>query len=222
MARIFCLWSGGLDSTYLIQHLLDKGHSVSAAHVKIKNNTEQMKREQQARTKIAEIFNDRYKGKFDYYGEAYQFDITLINQKVPLKQAFVWLMAYLSLPNHSYSSIEQMAIGYVMNDDAISYLDELKACWASFNILADDKVELVFPIMKKKKQDCWNELSYEIRELCTWCEGSQEKDHCGECHSCKRFALDLPYVFEDLRKNINQIADECREPLQESFTAYGF
>jgi len=32
------LWSGGFDSTYMIQHLLKNGHEVNAYYVEFQNN----------------------------------------------------------------------------------------------------------------------------------------------------------------------------------------
>jgi diphthamide synthase (EF-2-diphthine--ammonia ligase) len=42
--RYLVLWSGGLDSTALIHHLLGEGHSVDAVYVNIQNNLGKSKR----------------------------------------------------------------------------------------------------------------------------------------------------------------------------------
>ena len=56
MANIFCLWSGGLDSTFMIDKLLKEGNTVVVGYIEILNNPRQMERERNARKIMTKKF----------------------------------------------------------------------------------------------------------------------------------------------------------------------
>lgn len=122
---VLMAWSGGLDSTYMIQHYLDKGYKVDLLPIHILNNENKNKNEDITREKIYEQFyknNNRVtlldKSEFSAY----------YTPEVIFAQAPVWLTA-LSVNIRAYHT--EAAVGYIMNDDAISFLKEFKKLWNS-------------------------------------------------------------------------------------------
>lgn len=197
MSNIFCLWSGGLDSTFLVAKLLDEGHNVTCGYINLTNNEHIIEREEFARNKIEKYFSIKYRDKFNYIGKISDITINYANPKILIMQAYIWLFSYVSIPR----DIDNVAIGYIMNDDAISFLDEIKNIFKSYTMLNNQKIELIFPLIKFKKSKIWhNSLMIDIRKNVSWCEDIFE-DNCGKCESCKRM-LDIIPEFFDERKNL--------------------
>lgn len=188
MSNIFCFWSGGLDSTYMVNKLLSEGHTVITGFCHFHNNFKAMEREKTARENLTPFFIEKYPDTFVNMDEILALNVTTHNDKIPLKQACVFLASYIALPNYSYRKIEKVALGYVMNDDALSFLDELRDIFNAYNRFAEDNIELIFPIIKKHKRDMFFDMPSELRENIVWCESNDDSilNNCGECISCKR------------------------------------
>jgi hypothetical protein len=87
-------------------------------------------------------------------------------------------------------------MGYVMNDDAISYIDDIKRVYNSYKSLSDSLVPIKFPLKKFKKEMIIDELPEKYSELTITCEEPRIKgngnaeildyDACGYCPACKR------------------------------------
>jgi len=88
------LWSGGLDSTYLVQKLLEEGRPVQAFYVEIKNNVEKTERERAAIEGMLPFFE----------GEDFSFkrlvSIEMFDNSVKLQRA---QLAFFSLSRHSFT-----------------------------------------------------------------------------------------------------------------------
>jgi hypothetical protein len=142
------LWSSGLDSTYLIYWFLENFPTcvVSAGYSEIKNNPEKTKMELAAIDKIIPIFNKLYPNRFKYLGIIQKTDVILVGNNEIFRQLPLWLLTLLQFNR----DIEHVAIGYVMNDDAISYLSEIKRAWKSLAFIQDKQPKLVFPLSKNK------------------------------------------------------------------------
>ena len=190
MSNIFCFWSGGLDSTYMVNKLLSEGHTVITGFCHFHNNFKAMEREKIARENLTPFFIEKYPETFVDMGEILALNVNIHNDKIPLKQACVFLASYIALPNYSYRKIEKVALGYVMNDDAISWLDELRHIFDAFNKFSGDNMELIFPLIKEHKFTMYNALPDKLRSNITWCESSNDlnefNNSCGICISCKR------------------------------------
>ena len=185
MAKYLVAWSGGLDSTYLIFHLLQQGHSVEAVYVELKNNEYKVKCELKAIEKITELLTEiciSRKWDFRYKGIATKIDAVYCTN-LSFKQYPMWLLGLLSAVQ-DYT--DYVAIGYVMNDDAISYLCDFKNIWDSYKPIVHKHVDLVFPLSKHKKIEMYYDIPYNIRELLWVCEQPAVDKPCGDCDPCKR------------------------------------
>jgi 7-cyano-7-deazaguanine synthase in queuosine biosynthesis len=101
------LWSGGLDSTYLIQKLLRGGDEVSAYYVEYSAPPHRLESERAAINKLLAHFKPYH---FTYRQELISFG-AFGNARllVDLAQVPVWMLAGVFLPD----GYDQLAIGYV-------------------------------------------------------------------------------------------------------------
>jgi len=173
-------WSGGLDSTALIDYLLKKGDRVSSIYIEVPGNGDKCKREQRAIDRMTSYFS-RY--SFEHLGTT---TISPYSGSVlAMKQPLLWLTGLVYALNSQHDSV---AIGYVMGDCAISYLPDIRSIWDSFSALSDRQLPpLTFPLIKKDKTDLWKDIPDEVKPHITWCESHAAIiAPCGECHPCRR------------------------------------
>lgn len=180
--RIFVLWSGGIDSTYLILHLLEQGHQVDAGYIKIVINKEQTVRELAAIERLLPLLeNDNFK----YLGVLNELNIKN-SGNVILNQIPMFLTALYHLGPY-----DEFATGFIMNDDTVSWIPDITACYKGFRPLVRNLPNITFPLIKLKKMDLWRRLPEPIRNNVVWCEDEDglydsTKNGCGACHSCLR------------------------------------
>jgi 7-cyano-7-deazaguanine synthase in queuosine biosynthesis len=184
--NIFVLWSGGLDSTYLIWNLLQFGNKVTTGYISLPGNGNQAEREREAINNILPIFQKNYHDRFNYIGEPIEVTFRHSNNN--------WQLSYpplfLFLPYIMTNDITEIAIGYVMNDDAISFLDEIKTIYNAMGGLTQTPLpDLTFPLIKHKKETIWYALPEEIRSYVTWCENHYGEPNKDNCPSCKRMSF---------------------------------
>lgn len=214
MSVYFVNWSGGLDSTYLVQKLLQEGNEVIASYVYIENNSNKTKRELNAIEKMLPIFNAHK--NFSYTGSWFKtrfnfefVDAQLVTQKLSppiskyeggldLKLPLFFIMNYF----YSNVDVDYYALGYVMNDCAISYLDEIRDIFNSIKKISSYRAEIVFPIIKYNKEYIINSIHKDLIDHVTFCESPYDDDFCGECPPCLRMKnSSLKYHFFDYKKN---------------------
>lgn len=177
MSKILVPWSGGLDSTYLITHLLAEGHTIDAYYVNINTTSEQSKREQKA---IKNMLPYLEQFSFEYKGVSVDIDVNIEGNQI-LSYQFLWPILLMA------GEYDNIAIGYVMNDDAISWLNELKTLLESYRPFVYVFPELLTPLTKMRKQEIWNSLNDGLKKHVTWCENKDKiLTSCGQCSSCKR------------------------------------
>ena len=193
-------WSGGYDSTFLICKLLSEGHQVHGLYTSLLNNEQKTKRELQA-------IDDLYENYFKNYNFTYSKDSSVNihgNCNLSLKQPILFLTSLL----YSSGGYDKVAIGYVLNDCAISFLPELNAIWNSYKMLSNDKIpDLEFPLIKVDKTTTVSSIPYKIKKYITWCESPVESNlPCGVCAPCKKMSMHelFPNFSNDSVKE-----DEC-------------
>ncbi len=187
MKKAFVLWSAGVDSTFLILHLLKKGYRVDAGYIKLLQNKNQTIRELEAIEKLAPLIDDV---NFKYVGVLNE--VNIVNSgNVILNQIPIFLTALYHLENY-----DEFAMGFIMNDDTISWIPEIIACYESFKPLVCNLPKLTFPLIKIKKITLYNSLPDLIKKEVVWCEDedgifNHETKTCNACHSCLRMNYEL-------------------------------
>lgn len=183
MAKYLVPWSGGLDSTCLVNMLLSKGHEVEALYINI-NDMSQDRRQLEAVKRMRDIYFNK-------------FNFTLSIDTLPgvglLSATANSTLVLGQVPCHIFNIIKYIgdhdfvAIAYVMNDDAVSYLKDIEKIYKSYQGIFEKRLpQLRFPLIKHNKRMVFNALPVELREHVTWCEAVYEEDNCGKCKSCKR------------------------------------
>ena len=193
--RNLVLWSGGLDTTHVVYDNLSKGNKVAALYIELTNNEDKVKLEKTALKKITKILQKLFPDKLEVY---YSYTISLLTGNyadVFLHQAYVWA-SIAPLFTHN---VDETQIAYAMNDDAVSYISEVRKIYnACFGLIATESgkpVPLKFPLLQRKKINFIDEIPDDILQHVTSCENPVKGKQCGtsllkhddKCHACKRF-----------------------------------
>lgn len=177
------LWSGGLDSTYLIYKLLQDGYKVNAYYIEIKNNPTKVITELNAIKKMLPLFN---KFNFEYKGILTSFALNTDGLTPQgMQQSPIWLLS-------AYFLNDPVCIGYVMNDDSISYIADYLKIAESLSLLRYNAIQLEFPLIKTKKEDIIRLLPKEYLAVVVSCENPKTNgSKCKKCSACVRHAAAL-------------------------------
>lgn len=137
----------------------------------------------------------------------------LSDSRLLFMQMPIWIIAAL----YVNPSIQKILIGYCMNDDAISYLDEIKKIYHSYKHLMSDKKmpKLGFPLSKTKKREMFITMPEEISQLTVFCENPTGKIDCGRCDSCERYKhenLFYRYTRNQLQKEESLSIEPLKTP----------
>ena len=211
------LFSGGLDSTTLAYQNLKEGNNVLLLYTKILNNPNKTKRELKACEKIKDILRSVFPDK----------QISLEINEVKIGKHNDNLL-FPQIPIHFFSMIEsccenhidEIQIGYVMGDDAISYINDLQKLYSAHKFLFEKELpKLTFPLSKIKKEIIINKyhddlIFKELLKHVVFCEDEliEGNVRCGHCHACRRYDYELgrtciPEEFEHFnsyfRSNLN-------------------
>jgi 7-cyano-7-deazaguanine synthase in queuosine biosynthesis len=187
---VLVLFSGGIDSTYLVHDNLSKGNTVIPAYIEIKNNFSKIRLEKIVTKRLVNKFRE-----LEYPGELrnlvkHSIGVDISNE---IGFGFAQLPAWIFGLMYSINDyIDEVQIGYVMGDEIISYLDDIKKLYNSFAPLHTGKLpKLTFPLIKKHKENMFNEFPEEILELIMYCECPEYENRkyykCGECKPCRMY-----------------------------------
>jgi len=180
--RTAVLWSGGVDSTLLIWNLLEKGEPVTAFYVRVHNNKEKDEAEFEAVQALTYEFKTKYPGLF-LAEETAAIEVATYDRN-GFVQPQIWVFAASFVV--SRSRFKALQIGYVMGDQMISYLDDLRTLWKSLCLFSysEEPVPLEFPLWRTDKRTMRDALPKHLRELTVFCEYPNRKKPCGRCSKC--------------------------------------
>lgn len=191
--KIGVLFSGGLDSTYLVWNNLKRGNEVFPIYFEIKNNGDKPKLEKNRVDILHRTFHETFPDLIHPPRYVMNIEVTDINTNLHLVQVPIWILGLLF---SQINNLDEIQIGYVMNDDAISYIDDIKRVYNSYKSLSDSLIPIKFPLQKYKKEMIVYELPEKYRDLTITCEeprikGSRDADilgynACGRCPACIR------------------------------------
>lgn len=220
--KVGVLFSGGLDSTYLIWKNLKEGNIVYPFYFEITNNGGKPKLEKNR----IELIRDKFNKEFDHRVESIKYTIELgvhnFSDTIHLQQVPIWI---LGLIYSQYDGLDEFQIGYVMNDDAVSYIDDFKNIYNSFSPIVDRMIPLSFPLLKQKKYIMLEELPSQYKDLIVSCENPHVDDEvdgdgilhyrpCGSCVACRRIMYERPHRYLDehykrnlFRESMNKVRD---------------
>lgn len=193
------LFSGGLDSTALLNEALDTYAVVDLVFVKLSGQEEQYKRQAKAVKNICDEFMKKHRATIGRIGRIRNIETAEIlgchNGALRLAQGHGWLFAAL---NNLRPDNTMVQVGYVLGDSAYSAIHDLTKAWEYLTKAAcvthiDHGYipNLNFPLMYKTKTDLINSLDERILRHVVWCENTDRGNDCGQCPSCKRMMGEL-------------------------------
>jgi hypothetical protein len=175
--KVAVLFSGGLDSTYLVYKNLKEGNTVYPVYIEITNNQVKSVIEKNR----IELLRREFLKEFKHPNHRYDEPIARINyllnvgvvadeSSLHLRQLPVWI---LGLSFMQSMGVDEIQIGYVSNDDAISYLDEIQTIYKSYQLICEPMKPLMFPLIKKHKFQMADELPSQYMDLIFSCENAK-------------------------------------------------
>ena len=210
--NIAILFSGGLDSTYLMWKALSDGHDVYPIYIEIRNNDTKSLIEKQQCELIIKKLNNEFK-KDIRLNKTITVDVHN-HKNLGFAQPFLWS----TLVNVGLSrEISEVQIGYVYGDAVIAYIPEIKKTYNSAKPFIKYQPKLTFPAIKVHKDDIIYELPRQYRKLIVSCENIQLKKYsiinkktgfkyrffepCGDCEICKKIIENNYYGCDETKKN---------------------
>ncbi|AXY86508.1 hypothetical protein SeSz3_117 [Salmonella phage SenASZ3] len=191
--EVTLVWSGGVDSTYMLIWLLSKGYSVHTVYCHLENNKFKSKRENWARNKIHNWIN-KNAPLLMYRWTHHQEPISSINVpnggfRACLAQAPIWL---LNTQFKGSGLPSTYILAYVNGDDAIHWIPAFNKVIEGYNMMTRDgerPIEILYPLISLKKSWFYHHMS-PIHDLMTWCELPILKKNC-DCPACVRHRHEL-------------------------------
>jgi len=200
--KVIVLFSGGLDSTYLIWKNLKDGNIVKPLYFEIENNMDKSSIEKQQINLLWNQFNIEFKDNIKPIEYTIKINIHLSGtNELTFVQVPIWLLGILFSIDRNYDEVQ---IAYVGNDDAISYLKEIKNIYKSYQEITNNLIPLKFPLRKNFKHDILNELPLNYRNLTFSCENPKIISNinnniifepCGCCEPCKKIIISNNFDF---------------------------
>jgi 7-cyano-7-deazaguanine synthase in queuosine biosynthesis len=162
--RPLVLFSGGMDSTYLIQWYLENGMDVDTLYVHASQNPDKCIKEMDARIKLFQLFTELYNTRQDWVvidgvtqsGKNARLTDVIKDYEHNLDEQFVlavdysavqpvsWLMAALIKFNHKEHS--ELAIGYLLGDQMPAFREEMLAAWSNLWVLLHGRNKEIPPL----------------------------------------------------------------------------
>ena len=191
--HVLLAWSGGLDSNVMLFELLRNGAIVTAVSLdydNLPNNAVQREVRERVIKRLQRL------GLIDNFRHADVMMRTCLGtDRIALGQL---ALLQTMLMNNTETHIEHVLQAYVMGDDAVSYIPELKGVWKSFKALWRTGITqptLDFPFIKVHKIHLAqylneNDASTGLNHVSWTCEYPAYKkgfpSACGECPSCNK------------------------------------
>ena len=193
--KIFVLWSGGLDSTYLVARCLadPRYELVEAGYVRVRNNPEKAAAEAAAIARLYPHF--QADPRFFFRGVVLDLELPRTNPNLAYKQVPLWLLAVVA---GLHMPVDEVAIGYhgASPGEEPMPLREVRALYDAHRpFLHRRPPRLVFPLSRLTKARIYEALDPVLREACIPCEapalGPTGYAACGRCRTCARRQREL-------------------------------
>lgn len=185
MTNPLVLFSGGLDSTYLVSHLLQYG-PVDILYVNGGQCKNKIAAEIKARDKLIAKLNQFYPHKIQAEYEILEPLYRHSPQSKAYTQPNAWIQgAYRILDKNRHSSLQ---IAYVSDDGAGfgAVTNDIKDLWAATLKVgySGEHVPLEFPLLHTSKLEILEKLDKRLLQDIWVCELPINEKHCGDCKPC--------------------------------------
>jgi 7-cyano-7-deazaguanine synthase in queuosine biosynthesis len=204
------LFSGGLDSSYLLETMLEKS-DVDTLYVSGDQHPVKIERELIAREKIIEILEKRTgnRVRIDHKATIPHFGGMTASTFV---QPMMWLNGALLVSDH-YRHTE-LLVGYVCGDQIGCKLSHIEQAWLNIQTISKwGNIGIRFPLQLTTKQNILERIGSDIVQHIWICETPHKIDGvikaCKECVPCRTIDTELykwkksyghPYCAKVLRR----------------------
>ena len=213
--------SGGFDSSYLLIKNLQNGDTVQPVYIFV-SSINRIK--QKIESSVVKNLIKKLQVKHDNLKDLIEADISMDSTRnIISDQPIYWTLAlFKEVKKYGfYNNYDEVHIGYILQDAAISYLREIKALWKALHSFSHPDPDFVipklcFPLSKYHKVQIINSLQYlddDIIDSCWNCENpdiiktTRHKDTieayiepCGNCAPCVHLKNTNNSVYEDMKK----------------------
>lgn len=222
--KVGVLFSSGLDSTYLVWKNLKEGNIVTPVYLEITNNVNKVIMEKNRVELLVKEFrkDTELTGKINNVEYTIDVGVRSCADKLFFHQIPIWMLGILFIQG---LDIDEIQIGYVANDDAIPYLNDIKKIYKSYQSITEKLLPLTFPLMKMKKWQMVRELPQRYKDLMFTCENPRiiestkedtiiQYEPCCNCVPCKSIIAsdyyetgNFPEIYREniLKDKIHQI-----------------
>lgn len=162
------LFSGGLDSTYLLVEQLKNGPA-DVLYTAGPQGNAKVEAETRARKNIIELIENKpelHKVRMFINGPVF-YNNEMVDPF--LMQPMTWIYSALMVVNHELHS--EVQIGYILGDQALAFRHEIEQAWNGLSAISKlHHVPIRFPLVKRLKTDIYKELDSDIRDELWHCE----------------------------------------------------
>lgn len=199
--RVAVPWSAGLDSTLLVCALLEAGAYVQAIGCCFNRSPAQYI-QMKCRRAMGEAIAEKW-DKFAHH------EVNLMQETVTqsyrgcmfdgrtLSQPAIWTSL---MDMYAHGNTDVVAMGYVMGDDALSFLDEIRKSWNGRQMLKEKCPAIVFPLMKIHKVEVSSHVENLPSNISKWIYTCEQVHYISnvsnlspnfgsvdnKCHTCKK------------------------------------
>lgn len=240
MRGIYILFSGGYDSSYLVNRILedlksknDKDTTVNLISVNPNFSYKKAEREHDVRNILINYWKSKYYDLIINYSELkidiYNFHVK--SNRTGLIQPQFWLSSLLtSVDLTTYDEVD-ILFSYILGDQALFFRKEIEnICRDTLEIsdIRDNSISTIFNISDKVKINIKFPLAfiekYEILSMlinddefvfdnCTTCE-SVDDNFCGECTPCIHLQQTLNNIINSNKINNEKVKEKCSKLLE--------
>jgi hypothetical protein len=218
--KIAVLFSGGLDSTYLVWKNLTDGNEVLPIYIEIENNKIKSILEKNRIKLLHKEFRKEFHDNIHDIQYTLKVSVEANEDSLYFKQLPIWIFGMIFSQS---MNVDEIQIGYVCNDDAISYLEDIQNIYKSYQNVCEPMKPLVFPSAKMKKWQMAHKLPKQYLDLVFSCENATiigledaeiiNYEPCCECVPCKNIIAsdyynlgEYPEIYKKRLNNLHAVA----------------
>lgn len=223
---VLALFSGGVDSTYMIHQLLLTG-PVEAVQIYYNQCVTMRDAEYEARKKIARWFHEESERGHLYPLVMKEFNVNINDGNMGWDFGHIPHQILAALHHTHNREYKSVAIGYVNGDDSVPVVGYIQKAWQylvrALHLGDTPHPELTFPLIMTDKSDIIARLHPQLLEMAVWCdfptpEGDGYKT-CGGCESCIDHYCALERNRLRMEKPLFKIRDELEKSVKGSIAA---
>ena len=239
MKAVYILFSGGYDSSYLVNKVLQEiknNHqeeevSLNLISAKCSFSGNKSEREHYARNRLVEYWRSKYYANIINYSELKIDTEDFRIKNNGLLQPLFWLPSLLTnIDTTSAFSDIYILFSYIQDDQALFYSSEIENIVRSILKFNTNKhsyghyepnVHIMFPLKYTRKPDIITRLIEDdefVFDNSTSCEGYEDNSWnkynvCCECVHCKHLKESL-LIIENYGTITDKVRQKCREMLE--------